>query len=49
MIGLIIIVIFAFIGPVINKHDYAEQNVEHKKKSSGKNTCIRQSSILFTF
>ncbi|CAC5593621.1 Oligopeptide transport system permease protein oppC [Staphylococcus aureus] len=30
MIGLIIIVIFAFIGPVINKHDYAEQNVEHR-------------------
>ncbi len=40
MIGLIIIVIFAFIGPVINKHDYAEQNVEHRK-SSGKNTCIQ--------
>ena len=30
MIGLIIIVIFAFIGPVINKHDYAEQNVQHR-------------------
>ncbi len=30
MLGLIIIVIFAFIGPVINKHDYAEPNVQNR-------------------
>ncbi|MBO1199343.1 ABC transporter permease [Staphylococcus simiae] len=30
MIGLILIVILAFVGPLMNKHDYAEQNVEHR-------------------
>lgn len=30
MIGLILIVLFAFIGPLMNNRDYAEQNVEHR-------------------
>ncbi|MCD8872260.1 ABC transporter permease [Staphylococcus gallinarum] len=30
MIGLIIIIILALIGPVVTKHDYAEQNVEER-------------------
>ena len=30
MIGLIIIVLFAFIGPLMNNRDYAAQNVEHR-------------------
>ena len=29
MIGLLLIVIMAFIGPLMNKHDFAEQNVDH--------------------
>lgn len=30
MIGLLLIVIMAFIGPLMNKHDFAEQNVDHR-------------------
>ena len=30
MIGLFLIVIMAFIGPLMNKHDFAEQNVDHR-------------------
>lgn len=30
MIGLLLIVIMAFIGPLMNKHDFAEQNVDRR-------------------
>lgn len=30
MIGLIIIIVLALVGPVVTKHDYAEQNVEER-------------------
>ena len=30
MIGLIIIILFALIGPLFSSHDYAEQNVEER-------------------
>ncbi|POA06743.1 oligopeptide ABC transporter permease [Staphylococcus caprae] len=30
MIGLLIIIILAFVGPLMNKHDYAEQHVEYR-------------------
>ena len=30
MIGLILIIILALVGPLISKHDFAEQNVDYR-------------------
>ena len=43
MIGLILIIILALVGPLISKHDF-EQNVDYRNLP--KNSRIRQSSFL---
>ena len=44
MIGLILIIILALVGPLISKHDFAEQNVDYRNLPQ--NSRIRQSSFL---
>ena len=43
MIGLILIIILALVGPLISKHDFAEQNVDYRNLPA--KFRIRQSSF----